>query len=310
MSVIEKNALDSSKIERLLQAKDANEARQILNEFGWPSAGSDEENAQARLQAGVDLIKELTTDDKLTDAFLVRYDIANLKILLKARSLGTEAEGLSFCGTLQTERLEAMVNDHRYNGLPDVLKEALDEIEKSLAKEVNPMLLDARLDQAHYALALSMLPKSAKTAREYFATRIDTLNCSMALRCHHAKENERTLKALLIEGGSISPAKWLKAYPRPESLPILLNKYGGKVYQSALAAFMDKAKLAAFERDSSDHLLNLFLPYKRSINQGERLIGHLLKRDREVAAVRLILAGKENGFPYESIKERLRELYV
>ena len=310
MSVIEQNALDPAKLERLLQARDANEARQILSEFGWPSIGSDEENGQARLQSGVDLVKELTTDKRLTDAFLVRYDIANLKILLKARSLGEEAGGLSGCGTLSAELLQAMVLDHRYNGLPDVLKEALDEIEKGLAKEVNPMLIDAKLDQAHYAWALSLLPKGAKTAKKYFVTRIDTLNGAMAFRCYHGKESDRMLKTLLIPGGSISPKKWLKAYQKPENLPVLLHTYSGKVYQSALAAFLDKGKLSAFERDSADYLLDLFLPYKRSINQDERLIGHLLKRDREVAAVRLILAGKENGFPYESIKERLRELYV
>lgn len=310
ISVIEKNALDSAKIERLLQAKDANEARQILNEYGWPSVGDDEENAQARLRSGVDLVKELTTDSGLTDAFLARYDIANLKILLKARSLGEEATGLSSCGTLPTELLQAKVQDYRYNGLPAVLKEALDEVEKGLAKEVNPMLIDARLDQAHYAWAQSLLPKGCKVSKEYFATRIDTLNCSMALRCYHANESDRMLKSLLISGGSIRVEKWLKAYQKPQYLPILLNPYGGKVYRSALAAFLDHGKLAAFEKDSADYLLDLFLPYKRSINRNERLIGHLLKRDREVAAVRLILAGKENGFPYENIKERLRELYV
>ena len=40
----------------------------------------------------------------------------------------------------------------------------------------------------------------------------------------------------------------------------------------------------------------------------ERLIGHLLMREREAAAVQLILSGKENGFAEETIRE-LRALY-
>ncbi len=159
ISVIEKNALDSAKIERLLQAKDANEARQILNEYGWPSVGNDEENAQARLRSGVDLVKELTTDSGLTDAFLARYDIANLKILLKARSLGEEATGLSSCGTLPTELLQAKVQDHRYDGLPAVLKEALDEVEKGLAKDPDKRSIFAERTRSTAWALLSMLSR-------------------------------------------------------------------------------------------------------------------------------------------------------
>ena len=37
---------------------------------------------------------------------------------------------------------------------------------------------------------------------------------------------------------------------------------------------------------------------------------YFLAVQRETAAVRLILAGKQNGFDAENIRERLRDLYV
>ncbi len=51
------------------------------------------------------------------------------------------------------------------------------------------------------------------------------------------------------------------------------------------------------------------MPFRRSIDRDERLIGHLLMRQRESAAVRLVMAGKENRFPEDIIRERLRGLY-
>ena len=45
-------------------------------------------------------------------------------------------------------------------------------------------------------------------------------------------------------------------------------------------------------------------------HQAKRLIGYLLMRQREAAAVRLILAGKTAGFATEKIRERLRDLYA
>ena len=58
-----------------------------------------------------------------------------------------------------------------------------------------------------------------------------------------------------------------------------------------------------------DHLLSIYPAYKRDMDKVERIIGYLLMREREAAAVRLIMAGKVNGFSNEVIRERLRDLY-
>ena len=39
------------------------------------------------------------------------------------------------------------------------------------------------------------------------------------------------------------------------------------------------------------------------------LVGYLLAEEREAGAVRLVMAGKQNGFDMEAIRERLRDLY-
>jgi V/A-type H+-transporting ATPase subunit C len=53
----------------------------------------------------------------------------------------------------------------------------------------------------------------------------------------------------------------------------------------------------------------LFRPLRNEPFAVEVLIGWLLAHEREAGAVRLIMAGKLNGFSQEAIRERLRDAY-
>ena len=309
LSVLEKNALDTAKLERLLQAQGAQEARRILSEYSWPDMGSDEDNAQEHMRRACELLKDLSTDDHLVQAFLIGHDVENLKILLKARSLETDPGSLSLCGTIPLEKMRHAINERKYDGFPPTLKAALDGLEKRLAVEVDPMEIDVALDKAHYQWAFSLLSIKQKVALSYFKASADLRNALMALRAMHAGKPYAFLAAMLLPGGEVKVSEWEKAYLKSERIPLLVNRYGAKVYAAAIAAFMDKNKLAAFEKEIDNYLLDFFTPYRRTIGDNERLIGYLLMRSREAAAVRLILAGKENNFPIEAIRERLRELY-
>lgn len=310
LSVLEKNAIDAARLERLLTASDAQEARRVLSEYAWPDLGDDERNASEHLKKACTLLKTLSTDSTLTDAFLYQYDIANLKILLKARPLGMEAQSLSPCGTLSQEVLRHAVSEQKYDALPHPLKDALDALEKRLAVRFDPMDVDIALDKVHYEWVFQTLGKKHKTALKYFRLRVDSLNCLMALRAMHAQKPLSFFQSLILPGGSITKKAWEKAYVKPEELPLLLNGYGTRIYTAAIAAFQNESKLVQLEREADDALLRFFTPFSRSINNDERLIGYLLRRDREAAAVRLIMAGKENDFPADAIRERLRDLYA
>ncbi|MDO5022798.1 MAG: V-type ATPase subunit [Eubacteriales bacterium] len=311
LSVIEANALTRQKVDRLLSAKDANEVRQMLLSFGWPSEGTDEENALEHVNRASKLVMELATDEDLVNVFLFKNDITNIKILVKAKSLDTRPELLSKGGTIDLETLKDAIDNKDYSVLPKEVVQALNKIDSQLmGTSYDPMQTDILLDRAYFEYALRRLPKREKTAKEYFVRKADTSNYAMAIRSMHAQKPFTFLKDILLPGGRISEKQWEKAYEKAENLPLLLNNLGTKLYNAAIAAYIEPKKLAAFEKHADDALLELFLPFRRQIDKNERLIGHLLMRSREAAAVRLILAGKENGFSHEAILERLRELYA
>lgn len=309
LSVLQKSGLDSAKLERLLQAPTVQDARRVLSEIGFGDGGDYERLAVQHVETACKLVRRLTTDESMVACYLLRYDVNNLKMLIKARCLGIEATDLSPCGNVPVDTLRHAVAEHQYAALPETLRKPLDELEKHLALNVDPLDIDVTLDKALYDTIFAWLPKGERTARQYFTARVDILNLIMTLRALHMGKNEAFLQGLLLKGGMVSPDRWMKTAKTPEKLPLLLYSYGTKVYQAAIAAQLDFGKTALLERAMDDHLLAVYIPYRREMDKPQRIIGYLLMREREAAAVRLVMAGKTAGFAPEKIRERLRDLY-
>ena len=169
--------------------------------------------------------------------------------------------------------------------------------------------MDVTLDKAQYETVFSWLPQNARTERAFFTAKADLVNLSMALRALYMGKPASFFKGMLLPGGTIAQQAWLSAYEKPEKLPQLVKGYGPKVYQAALAAQSAPGRIAQLERAMDDYLLSVYAPYRQRIDAAQRIVGYLLMREREAAAVRLIMAGKTAGFAEEKIRERLRDLY-
>lgn len=310
LSMLEKDIIGPGKIERLLQAQSVDEVRKLLLEFGWPDTGDDEKNALLNYKNACDTVKQLSTNDALVHAFLYRYDIANIKILLKSKYAGEKPASLSLCGTIPIDALSKALAEQKYAIFEKSLSAALVDLEKQLSISFQPAQIDIVLDKAYYRYVFNTLPLKYKRSHEYFKKKVDVLSFSMLLRNLKAERPWSTAKSYIINGGYISSANWEKAYQKSERLALLLHKMPIQVYHAAIAAQVHFEKLASFEKISDDSLFSAYLKLKNSMDKDERLIFHLLAKERESAAVRLILAAKENAFSSEEIKERLRSVYV
>ena len=304
--------LSNAQLERLVAAPGYAEARATLTEMGWAVTPEDDvvrlsvrmtEEACARLRA-------LTPQPGLTDAFLLRHDAQNLKALVKARMLGQAPEGLSRCGTMDVEALRHAVADRVYRILPEPLKAAMNELEKRLAASDDARLVDVVIDRGLFLLAKQMVAQSGSAAAvRYFTELADLQNAISWLRLRAMGRPHAEFMDTLLPGGSVTDAQWKALEGRPERLAALLPGLGGAVRTALLAAAADARAIPALEKAMDDRLLTHFRPYRFSPEAPEVLIGDLLAREREAAAVRLVLTGKLNAFPQETIRERLREAY-
>ncbi len=312
VSVLSKDMLDTSRMERLLATRTLDEAKHTLSEIGWTSADTMdyEQLANAHVKKACSLIRSLTPAPEVTDCFLLQYDIQNLKMLLKARCLNQQAQFLCDYGTMDVEGLTHAVAEHNYAKLPKALKDTMDDIERKLAVTVDPLMIDVMLDKAFYQTVMDSLKKAkAKGAQEYFLAKADITNAIMLLRVRAMGRNESFYKSLLLPFGRIEQAKWEKAFNQPEKIPGLLSIYGKKVTEAAKSAVTHFSNVPGLEKAMDDKLLSIYRAYKIKPFNVEALIGHVLAAQREASCVRLIMAGKANGFSSDVIRERMRELY-
>lgn len=302
--------LGKAELERLMSAQGYEEARRQLSDMGY--GGGQEEDISVlsakALEDACAYLRRITPDPALTDAFLLRYDAQNLKTLLKARIMGETPEALSGCGTIPPDTLRHAVAERVYRNLPLPFKEAMEGLEKSLALDVNPMEIDARIDRAAYSLMLARVKESqSQTAREYFSRKADLQNAVTTLRLRSLRGLHMKPEELYLPGGKIK--KWPEAIELTEKLPKLFTSWPNGVREAVSRASRDASQIPALEKAAEDYLLDMWRPFRHEPFAVEVLIGWLLAHERAAQAVRLIMAAKLNGFSEEAVRERLREAY-
>ena len=200
--------------------------------------------------------------------------------------------------------------DHRYKELPEPICKAMEGLEQELITEENPLLIDVRLDRAMFEMIFEQLKgRRCAAAVAYFQARADMLNAITLLRVRRMGRDEAFFEGVRLPGGAIAEDKWADAFADPERLPELLRPYGERVMDAALAAVRNFAHLPGLEKAMDNALLAIFTKDRFDVMRLETVVGYLLAVEREAGAVRLVMAGKQNGFDMEAIRERLRDLY-
>lgn len=313
--VLEGNLLNRAALDRLISVSSVDELARALTELGWGEAKTKRDIdllSEKQVHEAASLVKEDTPDQSVTDCFLLKYDTLNLKVLLKSRVLGLVAEDLSPSGTLDAERLSRAVAENSYIDLPDILKVAMLDIEKRIAVSMDPLYVDTRLDKAMFELIEQKLATCKdETVLRYFKTKADFVNMLIALRSALMERSSQFAKEQMVPFGMLGIDDVAKLADEPDRAVNLtyLQPYAGLI-KDALGEHNRKAAIALLEKRMDDYLLALIRPHRYESQSVLPLIGYLLAREREAAAVRLVATAKEAQVPGEKLTERLRELYA
>ena len=316
LSALEAGLLDQQAVKRMADGT-LEDAMRILQDVRYgdipdaTSADIERMIDNVRVRTAQEL-REISPRPAVTDLFLLRTDIQNLKMLLKARLMnetGTETEA---GGLFESDQLKKMVSDQSYKDLPGEIADALDALEKDLKTAVDPQHVSVALDRAYLAYAQKTAKEEGdRFARTYFDALCDFDNMLTFLRMRAAGMPKEALKEFALPTGGIRIEDLAASYELSEdSLRTVLTESPARdSLEKGLAAVQATGSIAALERERDDFLLSLVKEHKYDALTMYPVYGYYFAREREAKAVRLIMTVKRNGLEDSVIQERLCELY-
>lgn len=316
ISALEKGLLNSQTVRRMAEGSLEDAMRVLLDaRYGnMPEATSEdcERMIESVRRQTAATIQELSPDPAVTDLFLLETDALNLKILIKARLLGSTEPPLVEGGLFAREQLAAMTEAQAYGELPPEMAEALNELEKKLKIQAEPQLVSVMVDYGYLKHCLQASADAKDPfVKQYFAALCDFDNVITFFRMRAMGAQKEDLKGMLLPSAGVKAQSLIEAY---ELSAETLNKaLSGSVARSALqdglSLMLVSGNIATLEKARDDYLLSLVNSHRHEVMSIFPIVGYLLARDREAKAVRLILTVKRNGMDDGVITERLRELY-
>lgn len=315
----EKGLIGRDKMHRLAEGS-LDDVMRMLHEAGYgdmPDAGAaDCELMIAKeLEKTAHFIQEISPDPEVTDIFLMKADVHNLKALIKARLLGNAEEPFLLSGGVyDKEMLRVSVREHDYRDLPKAFAEALNALEKELAVKEDPQRVSLALDKAYHQHARDTIHKRGggqAFLKTYFDGLADFNNILAMLRLREMGASKDSLAMAFLPAGDVALSALINAFEQPFETLIRMVATGkaGAEIAAGLAEVQRLGYVSALEKARDDTLIRLVKKNKYDVMTLWPVLGFLMAREQEARCIRLIITAKRNGLPEGVIAERLRELY-
>ena len=281
---------------RLMELQNVQDIMNVLAEHGYGD-GRELENPRdfeailsKNMEETYETIYSSIPDEKVLNFLKYPNDYHNLKVLLKAEFLKTDASHLLIdSGTIPAGQMEEMLRKREYSQMTVEMRAAVDEAIELFAKSRDPQEIDLRLDKACYKDMLTDAEESGNDfLKEYVMRKIDSLNIDSFVRLKEIGKPRTFYRRVFLEGGNLDE----NAIEQQASG--IVNEVG----VSGVEKYLDNEKMN-FVRDA------LYVPFGI-----EPIVGYLEAKEAEVMNLRMILTGKISGMDDALIKERLRETYV
>lgn len=307
---LELSLLDKSFLEQLISSKSYGDCLRLLREKGW---GKSEKDNAEELLAGErektwDIVGEMVPDVSVFDTFLYANDFHNLKAAIKEAYRNQEIPGIYISrGTINPELLIQAVKEHDFQKLPEYMRECAEEAYQVQFHTGDSQLCDCIIDKA----ALENIYKKGKTSgnellREYAELKVAAADINIALRGFKTGKRRVFYERALAECKSLDIQRLADA--ALESLDAVYEYLENTDYADAVASMKESG--AAFDKWMDNRLIELMKPQKYNSFTLSPIAAYILARENEIKSVRIVLSGKLNDLPEESVRERLREMYV
>lgn len=315
--VLEGKLLNRERARRMIESRTPEDAFRILGDCGYESpalytAEELEKLLDQERRRVFAMVSEIIPDQQVVAVFQVRYDIHNIKVLLKSAALAGEVPAiLSDSGRFSPSRLIPMLREMTLKELPPLLARAITEARDILARTGDPQLMDIQLDRACLKEMLALAQETGSPfLTDYVRLYIDAANLRALVRLKRMEKGSALLHQALTAGGNIPPRP-LAQEATDATLETFFSRSPLKEAAKAGASVL-KYGTALTDMDRlCDNALMASIRKARTLAFGLPLAAaYLAAKEAEITALRVILSGRLANIPPESIRERTRDYYV
>ena len=320
IKAMESRLITKEKLSRLIEAKDFDAAMRQLSEVGYgqasgsqPAGHSFETLIEKELREADALLEALSPNGVFTHIMRAERDYYNLKVLIKLLMQDKDLGSIALTpGNIAVETLRRAITENNYYDLPETMKEALLYIDRQFAAVTDASIIGVALDRAYAKEVCALVAELGDSlVCAYFEAFFDISNILALMRVRAAGLSKESLERAFVHGGRIDKRTFSDAFDLSgENLP---NAVAKGAYASVLAgAFDDYAKtgsLYMMEKARDDYLLSLLKERRYDMFGVGPLMGYYIGKQREAAAVRLVMTAKQGGIDAEVASRRLKELY-
>ena len=318
----ENKLLTVQKLERLFEASSPAEAIRIVTEAGYGEGAAGgavasedlEKLLSSEMKKCFSLLKTVLPDSEAVELFMRRNDYLNAKILLKAEFSGVPgSQFLSDAGTVPPDKLSRMITDRNLKELPETFQNAILESIEAYGKTNDPQTVDFVLDRGMYT---NMLEDAGRIDEPFVTglveTLVDVANVRIFIRAKLLKKAPDFVIKALIPGGRPDIKTYAELIEKPFEAFLAALRYADllKLSESLKELVKGNVSMSAVEKALDDYVIEEVRKSRRIAMGIEPAVAYLFYKETEIRNVRLIITGKVNKLPHESIRERVRISYA
>ena len=247
--------------------------------------------------------------ESATDAQLKQV-VDCLKAAIKDASTSENGKHLNIYyedTSISPDEMLEIVRSKDFSRLPKTMSEAAKEAYETLLHTRDGQLCDVIVDKAQLE-AVYQAGKEAKDSiiKEYAESTVAIADIKIAVRAQKTAKSMEFMKRAMAECESLSVTQLAKA--AVSGMDAIVEYLSQTEYAEGGRAIAESA--SAFERWCDNRMMQTMQPQKYQSFSVGPLVAYVLARENEIKTVRIIVSGKRSGLSDDSIRERVREMYV
>lgn len=255
-----------------------------------------------------DLMRELVDDMSAFNTLLYENDFHNLKAAIKQVYRDKDFENIYIENyTVSPKLILDAIREQDFESLPEYMRDCAKEAYQVQIHTGDSQLADVIIDKR----ALEKIYESAIESKndlyiKYAELRLAFANINIAIRCARIGKNKDYMKRAMAECKSLDIDRLIEAAIEGEDA---ICEYLKTTKYEDIVPNIRKSS-SAVEKYRDDQIMELIKPQKYNSFTISPLAAYVLARENEIKNIRILMSGKKNNLKEESIRERLRELYV